>query len=187
MSNESRPTGQTEPQLDREALNAVMLAGSEPGVYFGKGLDLTPHDREQFQNVINKTEAALEPQYQDPDWIKFMELVAEGRAKGVLNALRYNEGTKIPAWCVDGGEDPEVKKTLRLSPGGANGASIQVPRRIYNLFHWTQTIDDLKMYVTSSDETLKGRSPASLVKDLRHLAHFAKHSEQNAESEAPKD
>lgn len=168
-----------EPKLDKARLNEVMRASLETGVYFGKGLELTNHDKEQFELIASKVEAILEPMYEDPDWQAFMKLVDEGNTKGVLMAFTVHEGTDVPTWCVDGGNDSDVKKIIRRATDGSDAPGIQVPRKVFNLYHWQNTVKGLRRYATFSNDGLKGTSTRYLGQTLKQLAGFVKKMEQN--------
>jgi len=163
--------------LDTARLNDLVRMSSESGVYFGKGLELADNDREQFDLVASRVEAELEPMYKDPDWEAFMKLVDEGSGKGVLMSFTTHKGTNVPTWCVDGGDDPAVKKIMR-STDKDSVPGIQVPHKIFNLYHWQKTTEILRGYITRSNESLSGTSPRTLGQVLRSLAAFVKHTEQ---------
>jgi len=162
-----------QPALDTVRLNELMQASLEPGVLFGRGVELTENDRNQFNQITANVEKVLDPMYQDADWQAFMALVDEGTKKGVLMSFAAHEGTSVPTWCVNGGEDPAVKKIMRTSEGGS-APGIQVPDKIFNLYHWKNTNETLKQYVARSNETLRGTSPKQLGQALKHLASFVK-------------
>ncbi len=169
--------------LDTARLNELVRASSEPGVYFGKGLELTDHDREQFDLIATKVETDLEPMYKDPSWEVFTNLADEGRTKGVLQSQTWHEGTTVPTWCVDGGDDPTVKKIMRSTDDGPM-PGIQVPHKVFNLYHWQLTADLLRVYITRSNEVLRGTAPAQLGHALRHLATFVKHTQQSQQEKS---
>lgn len=164
--------------LDTARLNELARISAQPGVYFGKGLDLTDDDRRQFDIVATRVEDILKPAYEHPAWKAFMELVDEGSARGILMSFSPHEGTEVPTWCVDGGEDPEIKKVRRVTDG-KSAPGIQVPNNIFNLYHWHNTTESLRGYASRSNETLRGTSPKPLSQALRHMAVFVKSSQQN--------
>lgn len=161
------------PDLDRIRLNELMQIANRPGVYFGKGLELTDYDREQFEFVASEVEAELAPKYEDPKWQAFVKLLEEGIAKGAIFSIDTHKGTKVPTWCIDGGEEQEIKK-VRLSTEHGEKNGIQVPQEIFNLYHWRLTAQSLRGYITRSNESLSGTSPKELREILRHLAKFIK-------------
>src|SRR3989344_1141677 len=124
--------------LDTARLNAIMHTALEPGVLFGRGLDLTDADRDQFGRIVDIVESTLAPGYEDPAWKEYEALVEEGSAKGAILSLTTHEGTNVNTWCVDGGADAEVKKIKRETEDGIQNG-IQVPSRIFYLVHWHET------------------------------------------------
>lgn len=165
-------------ELDRGALNALTSKALEPGVYFGRGLDLRDEDRTQLKLVAASAEAIIEPGYQDPAWNEFQKLVDEGDRKGVLISFTSHEGTKVPSWCVDGGEEAAVKK-IRTDSGRV---AIQVPSRVFNQYHWTATIRSIKKYAGYSDELLRGQSTKVLGENLYQLSHLISAKPQEDQS-----
>lgn len=165
-------------EIDRTRLNEIIKTTLQPGILFGRGIELTDHDRQQIERVADMVDAKLEPYLEDPDWKKFMTLVEEGNAKGVLISFTMQKGTNVPMWCVNGGDDPEVKKVMRPTDR-SEVAGIQVPQKIFDLYHWQNTLKRLNRYVTTSNEGLRGTSARYLGEDLRHLAHFVKQMPQD--------
>ena len=173
-----------EPVLDSEILNNIMHQALEPGVLFGEGLELTDQDREQLGLVIAKTEAILEPAYQDPRWQEFMSLVDEGNAKGVLMAFSSQGDTNVPSWCFDGGDGAKVRKVIRKTESGEK-PGIEVPSGVFNVFHWHETANNLDRYINTSNETLRHTSSKHLGLDLEQLAWFVKQSNKTKKSSKP--
>lgn len=169
--------GDDSSELDKKRLNELTRQALTPGTLFGKNIELTDHDKEQFKLIVSMAQTKLEPLYNDPDWQAFMKLVDEGDSKGVLLSMTSHEGSNIPTWCIDGGDDPAVKKVLRTTEHGT-AAGIQVPSRVYNLYHWHNTVKALKDYTTRTEATLKGTSAKPLGQALQQLASFVKQSEQ---------
>ena len=120
------------------------------------------------EHVAASAETILEPSYNDPDWAAFQALAQEGGDKGVLLSFTSHNGTNIPTWCVDGGQEAAVKK-IRTDAGKA---AIEVPSKVYNLFHWTNTVKAVNEYAAASNETLHGRAAKALGRDLQQLAHL---------------
>jgi len=170
-------------EIDREKLNIITQKAFEPGVYFGKGLELTMQDRAQFELVLSKGEVMLETLYEDPDWKIFLNLVDEGSKKGVLMSFTNHKDTNVPTWCVDGGEKAEVRKIRRTDGTGQSAPAIEVPTRIFNLYHWHNTLETLRGYATRSDEFLRGTSPKPLGQALYNLVHLIGKTETEAKSE----
>ncbi|MBI2009300.1 hypothetical protein HYS84_02720 [Candidatus Saccharibacteria bacterium] len=160
-------------ELDRVRLNEIIKTSMQPGVLFGRGLELSDDDREQLHRVVSVVGAKLEPHYEDPEWKRFMALVDEGVSKGVLISFVDQEGTNVPGWCINGGDDPEIKKILRKTESGEVPA-IQVPQKIFDLYHWQRTVGGLDRYITTSNEGLKGTMARGLGEDLGHLAFYMK-------------
>jgi len=156
------------PELDRAALNALTERAQEPQTYFGRGLELSDYDREQLAIVATTADKILEPSYSDPDWKAFEDLVKEGSDKGILRSFTTHKGTNIPTWCIDGGRKTTVKK-IRTD---ADQVAIEVPSRIFNLYHWTNTVESIKNYAVSSNETLRGRDTKNLGRNLQQLAQL---------------
>ncbi len=163
------PELSTAGQLDRVRLGQITQKALEPGALFGRDFDLSDSDREQLQMVVTGAETNLAQGYLDPAWQEFESLMKEGDEKGVLMAFATHQGTNVPAWCIDGGEAAVVKK-VRLNDG--DRPAIEVPTRVFNLYHWTRTIESLKQFVTTSSKTLKGTSTKKLGSDLSNLSHL---------------
>jgi len=174
--NSLAPPQQPQPELDRALLNDVMSRALTPGTLFGRGLDLSERDREQFSVVVGLAENKLAPNYEDPEWQAFQALVQEGSDKGVLMSFASQEGSNVPSWCVNGGESATVKK-IRLADSGT--PAIEVPAKIFNLFHWQITTESLSKYITSSNDTLKGRMTKYLGQDLQQLSQLLKEPDSN--------
>lgn len=166
-------------ELDRPRLNELIEESRRPGVYFGKGLELTDHDRHQFDLIATRVHAYLEPFYEQPDWKKFMALVREEDKKGALISFADHKNTNVPAWCVDGGENAVIEKILRQSEHGTANA-IQVPSKLFKVYHWKNTVDKLEgNYRDKSNETIKGQSPRQLGNILKNLAVLVDQIESN--------
>jgi hypothetical protein len=168
-------SGESSFELDTRRLNEIMLTALKPGMLFSRGLELTDYDRDQFQRVAAIIENRLAPHFKHPAWKKFEDLYEEGSSKGILLSFDTHEGTNVPMWCVDGGDDPVVKKVMRESEHG-RAAGIQVPHGIFNLYHWQITTEQLKGYITTPNDLLKHRSTHPLGRDLNQLVNFVSHS-----------
>lgn len=167
MSEHETPNPES---LNRDRLNKLTQQALAPGSLFGKDLELTEQDRQQFQVIADRADAALASHYEDPAWQEYERLAQEGGDKGVLTSFSYHQGLRVPTWCVDGGEgdDVAVKKVLIASPNSDDKRpGIEVPSRVFNLVHWTNTINSLRSYVRQSNDTVKGRS----TKDLGDALH----------------
>ena len=155
-------------ELDREVLNDLTTRANSPGVYFGKGLDLSPADRKQLLLAADHADRVVAPMLEDPRWKTFESLIEEGNGKGVLISFADHPGTNVPLWCTNGGENALVRKVR--SSEGATG--IEVPSDVFNTYHWVKTIEQIRQDAKSSDELLKGRSPKWLGRNLRQLAYL---------------
>jgi hypothetical protein len=160
--------------LDRDRLRELTEQVRQPFARFGKEVVLTEHDRFQFDLIAKAARGHLEPfKKEDQDWKDFERLVHKNPD---LISFAHQEGTFVPGWCIDGGENAAVKEvSIQAASGGDPVLGIQVPSKVFNAFHWQVMVENLEVgFRDYSNDTLEGRSTAELGKILQGVLPLVK-------------
>jgi hypothetical protein len=159
--------------LDRDLLRELTARALQPGSLFGRDLQLTEEYRAQLKLVVKKAREKIDPLKNDPAWDELIKLIQEGEEKGVLPVFGRNKDSYTPLWLKKGEADTQVKK-IRFDSDSKMIAGIEVPDRIYWLYHWNRVIDDIEETSGHSDEFLRGMATSFLGESLRQVAQLFK-------------